>query len=75
MLCREQCEELTPSCTEITSNEVCWARRVAYEAPEESFYGMPGLDFFGAHFASKHLVALAGVTVFFSWYASICSTG
>ena len=30
---------------------------------------MPGLDFFGAHFASKHLVALAAVSAFFGWYA------
>ncbi|CAK0783503.1 hypothetical protein CVIRNUC_006702 [Coccomyxa viridis] len=37
------------------------------EPQEESFFGMPGLKIFGAHFQSKHLVALLAATLFLGW--------
>ena len=37
---------------------------LAPEPPEDSLFGLPGLSIFGAHLASKHLVALLAATLF-----------
>lgn len=37
------------------------------EPQDQSFLGLPGLKIFGAHFQSKHLVALLAATLFLGW--------
>ena len=37
------------------------------EPQDQSFFGLPGLKFFGAHFQSKHLIALLAATLFLGW--------
>ncbi len=34
---------------------------------DQSFFGLPGLKIFGAHFQSKHLIALSAATLFLGW--------
>jgi len=38
---------------------------VAHEPPEDCIAGFAGIDVYGARFAARHLIALAGVTAFF----------
>ena len=39
-----------------------------HREPEgQSFFGLPGLKLFGAHFQSKHLIALLAATLFLGW--------
>ena len=40
-------------------------RSVAHEPPEDCIAGFAGVDIYGARFAARHLLALAGVTAFF----------
>ena len=37
------------------------------EPEDQSFFGLPGLKFFGALFQSKHLIALLAATLFLGW--------
>ena len=37
------------------------------EPEDQSFFGLPGLKIFGAHFQSKHLIALLAATLFLGW--------
>ena len=48
---------------------------VAPEPREESFFGWPGLDIFGAHLNSKHAVALGTATMFFGLWGFLTGTG
>lgn len=38
--------------------------RLHHEPPQQSLFGLPGIDIFGAHFQSRHLAALLGATLF-----------
>lgn len=40
---------------------------VAWEPAGESFLGLPGLDIFGAHMRSMHLLFLTAATLFLGW--------
>lgn len=40
---------------------------IAWEPAGESFFGLPGLDVFGAHMRSVHLLFLTAATLFLGW--------
>ena len=52
-----------------------WLRRsIAHEPPEDCIAGFAGVDVYGARFAAKHLIALAGVTAFFGLRGFVVGT-
>ncbi|KAK9786075.1 hypothetical protein WJX73_009363 [Symbiochloris irregularis] len=49
--------------------------RLHREPPQQSLFGLPGLDFFGAHFRSRHLAMLFGATVALGFKGFLAGVG